>query len=40
MSKIEDFFSDKNVAKTISDNDSKQTENYLITEYVRLKCTL
>ncbi len=29
MSKIDDFFSDKNMAKNISDKDFKQTENYL-----------
>ena len=29
MSKIDDFFSDKNIAKTLSDKDFKQTENYL-----------
>jgi DNA-binding CsgD family transcriptional regulator len=29
MSKIDDFFSDKNMAKNIFDKDFKQTENYL-----------
>lgn len=29
MSKIDDFFSDKNIAKNIFDKDLKQTENYL-----------
>ena len=29
MSKIDDFFSDKNIAKNIFDKDFKQTENYL-----------